>query len=71
MKKIHAWKRQLEAEENPLPVYPAPRTAEERFAIKKVKTKFTRHKGRESFMNNDKKTSSFLPLNCIGSGAYQ
>jgi transposase-like protein len=54
-KQIRAWKRQLEAEENPLPVYPAPRTAEERFAIKKVKTKFTWHKGRESFLNNDKK----------------
>ena len=45
----------MEAEENPLPVYPAPHTAEERFAIKKVKTKFTRHKGQESFLNDDKK----------------
>jgi transposase-like protein len=34
-KQIRAWKRQLEAEENPLPVYPAPRTAEEWGAIKR------------------------------------
>ncbi len=35
--------RDKEAEENPLPAYPTPRTTEERFAIKKVKTKLTPH----------------------------
>jgi hypothetical protein len=54
-KQIRMWKRQLEAEENLLPVYPTPCTAEERFAIEKVKTKFTWHKGWECFLNNKNK----------------
>jgi hypothetical protein len=34
-KQIHMWKRQLEAEENSLMVYPAPHSSEELVGIKK------------------------------------
>jgi hypothetical protein len=51
-KQIPKWKAQFEAVENPPPVYPAPRTVEERLDIKNLKVKKLWHKERPSTVSH-------------------
>jgi|LakMenEpi03Aug12_release.lakeMendotaPanAssembly.Ray.scaffolds.fasta_scaffold240978_2 transposase-like protein len=51
-KQIRKWKAQFEAVENPPPIYPAPRTVEERSDIKNLKVKKSWHKGRPSTVSH-------------------